>query len=108
MRARLAGAPAPGASVRVHVPVGPAQTVLTVPVSALRKGPSGDHVFAIVERDGQAHASTRTVRSGAMLGDDVVILDGLAAGDRVAASGSFKLFEGALVQIVPEVAATTR
>ena len=108
VRARLSGAPSPGASVRVQVPVGPKQTVLTVPVSALRKGPSGDHVFAIVERDGATSASMRAVRSGTMLGDDIVILDGLAPGDRVAASGSFKLYEGALVQVVPEVAAAAR
>jgi membrane fusion protein (multidrug efflux system) len=34
-----------------------------------------------------------------MLDDSVVILAGLTAGDQVAASGSFKLREGALVAI---------
>src|SRR5437879_11386681 len=46
VRARIPShAPAPGASVRVEVPVGPATTAVSIPVSALRKGPSGDHVF---------------------------------------------------------------
>jgi membrane fusion protein (multidrug efflux system) len=41
-----------------------------------------------------------------MSGDEVLILAGLAAGERVAASGSFKLRESALVAIAnPPVAA---
>jgi len=39
------------------------------------------------------------VRSGPMLGDEIVILDGLTAGEQVAASGSFKLREGVLVAV---------
>jgi len=103
VRAKLAGAkngPVPGSSVRVHVPVGAAEKVVTVPVSALRKGPQGDHVFVIAPDDaGKPRAHLRKVESGAMLGDEVVIRTGLAAGEPVAASGSFKLREGALVAI---------
>src|SRR5256886_3379617 len=48
VRARIQSqAPAPGASVRVEVPTGPSTTVVAIPVSALRKGPAGDHVFLI-------------------------------------------------------------
>ena len=36
-----------------------------------------------------------------MLGDEVLILAGLSAGEQVAASGSFKLREDALVAIAP-------
>lgn len=91
---------APGASVRVRVPVGPLLEVVTVPVTALRRGPAGDHVF-VLEEDGQGgvRAHVRPVRVGAMLGDDVVIDEGLAAGEQVAASGSFKLREAVLVAI---------
>src|SRR5438270_8735516 len=49
VRARIPShAPAPGASVRIEVPVGPPTTVVAIPVSALRKGPGRDHVFLIV------------------------------------------------------------
>jgi len=98
VRARLAAglAPAPGASVRVQVPLGAPRSDVVVPVSALRKGPGGDHVFILGE-DGRAHE--RRVESGRMLGDEVVIENGLSAGERVAASGSFKLYEGALVAV---------
>jgi membrane fusion protein (multidrug efflux system) len=39
------------------------------------------------------------VRSGEVLGDEVVIRSGLQAGEQVAASGSFKLRDGLLVAV---------
>lgn len=96
-------APAPGASVRVRVPVGPPRMAVVVPVSALRKGPAGDHVFVIApDQEGKTRAHLRPVQSGTMLGDEVVIHAGLSAGEQVAASGSFKLREGALVAIASD------
>ncbi len=103
IRAKIAGAdaPAPGASVRVRVPVGPALKGVAVPVSALRRGPEGDHVFVIAPgSDGKTRAHLRPVESGAVLGDEVVIRAGVAAGEVVAASGAFKLREAALVAVV--------
>jgi membrane fusion protein (multidrug efflux system) len=98
-------APAPGASVRVRVPVGPPRTAVAVPVSALRKGPDGDHLFVITPgHDGKPRASVRPVQSGQVQGDEVLIHTGLKAGERVAASGSFKLRESALVAITEETA----
>jgi membrane fusion protein (multidrug efflux system) len=109
VRARIedaALAPAPGASVRVHVPVGPSQRAVAVPVSALRKGPDGDHVFIIApDKDGKPRAQLRNVESGTMLGDEVLILAGLSSGEQVAASGSFKLRENTLVAIAGEMQA---
>ena len=104
VRARVESAaslpPPPGASVRVRVPVGPPVMAVAVPASALRKGPGGDHVFVIApDKEGKLRSRMRPVRSGAMLGDEVVILAGLSAGEQVAASGSFKLNEGTLVAI---------
>lgn len=103
VRARLAGGPripAPGASVRVRIPVGAPREAVAIPVNALRKGPAGDYVFVIEPDDkGADRAQLRTVQSGAMLGDRVAIYDGLTAGERVAAAGSFKLREHALVVV---------
>ena len=103
VRARIEGAanaPAPGASVRVQVPVGLSRKAVAVPVSALRKGPGGDQVFVIApDKDGKTRAHVRQVESGAMFGDEVVIHAGLSAGERVAASGSFKLRDAVLVAI---------
>ncbi len=99
VRARIPGhAPAPGASVRVEVPVGPATKVVAIPVSALRKGPGGDHVFVIApDSAGHKRAHEQPVQSGPVLDDDVVILSGLTPGQQVATSGSFKLREAVLV-----------
>lgn len=102
VRAMIAGAkaPAPGSSVRVLVPTGPSAKAIVIPVSALRRGPAGDHVFVIApDARGQIRAHQRPVRSGPMLGDEIVILEGLTAGEQVAASGSFKLREAALVVV---------
>jgi membrane fusion protein, multidrug efflux system len=103
VRARLgrnAGAPAPGASVRVAVPDGRPRAAVAVPVTALRKGPEGDHVFVIArDKEGKTRAHARRVESGATNGDEVLIHAGLKPREQVAASGSFKLREAALVSI---------
>jgi membrane fusion protein (multidrug efflux system) len=89
---------APGASVRVIVPLGQVTSAVVVPTTALRKGPAGDHVFVIAaDEAGQARAHMRSVESGSVIGDQVVITRGLDAGEIVAAQGSFKLFESVAV-----------
>lgn len=96
--ANVASAPAPGASVRVRVPVGPPRTAVAIPASALRKAAAGDHVFVLTaDKDGKMRARFRPVQVGAQFGDEVVIDAGLAAGEQVAASGSFKLRDAVLV-----------
>ena len=103
VRARIEDAdrvPGPGASVRVLVPSGPAGTAVAVPVSALRKGPGGDHVFVVAaDSTGKDRAHVRPVRSGPVVGDEVLILEGLEPGEQVATSGSFKLREAVLVAV---------
>ena len=105
VRARLHGGRtplSPGASVRVEVPVGGPVSALALPVSALRKGPGGDHVWVVAsDSAGQRRAHARLVQAGPVLGDTVLILDGLEAGEQVAASGSFKLRESVRVEAQP-------
>jgi membrane fusion protein (multidrug efflux system) len=92
--------PSPGASVRVQVPVGTPLMATAVPASAVRKGPAGDHVFVVVaDEHGKTRARLREVVVDSMSGDDVVITKGLEPGEQVAASGSFKLREAALVAV---------
>jgi membrane fusion protein (multidrug efflux system) len=55
-------------------------------------------VFVLVpDHDGNTRADARPVDVGALLGDEVVILAGLTAGERVATSGSFKLRDAVLI-----------
>jgi membrane fusion protein, multidrug efflux system len=110
VRARLEDmttAPSPGSSVRVRVPNGPEQTAVAIPTNALRRGPAGDQVFVIEsDADGKSRARARPVQSGVVTGDEVLVLSGLAPGEQVAASGSFKLREAVLVAITNEPALT--
>ena len=104
VRARIEGAanaPSPGASVRVRVPVGLPTQGRRRPGERAAQG--AGRRSRVRDRAGQGRQSrARTCgrsRAGAMLGDEVVIRAGLAAGERVAASGSFKLREAVLVAI---------
>ena len=110
IRSRIEGGangPSPGASVRVEVPDGPSRTAVAVPVSALRKGPSGDHVFVVARGgDGKTRAHVRTVQSGPVLADEVLIVQGLKAGEQVASTGSFKLRDAVLVTVADHAAAS--
>jgi membrane fusion protein, multidrug efflux system len=104
VRARLDGPPAalpaPGASVQVRVPTGPAQPTLVIPATALRTGPEGAHVFVVAAAaDGQLRAQARRVETDALAGDTVLVRTGLTAGERVATSGSFKLRDGIRVDV---------
>lgn len=104
VRARLTqGDPvAPGGSVRVRIPTGPAQQAVFVPVSALRKGPGGDQIFVLqADSTGATRAAVRQVVAGEVVNDEVIVLGGLKPGEQVATSGSFKLRDGALVQVKP-------
>lgn len=110
VRARLDGGdhgPAPGASVRVLLGVGESSKAVVIPVSALRKGPDGDHVWVVTpDASGALRAHERKVESGPALGETAIVLAGLQAGEQIAASGSFKLREGVKVQAADPAPAT--
>src|SRR5262245_24331608 len=92
----------PGAFVDVTVASTSPRQVLVVPVAAVRRAAWGDHVFLIVAGgDGgqELRAEQRFVATGPVLGREIVVLDGLAPGDRVASEGSFKLRQCSLVRV---------
>lgn len=104
VRARLRNpdaSAAPGASVRVVVRAGDGRAVVTVPASAVRKSPEGDHVFVVADDgDGSPRAVLRPVQVVSMTGNEAVIAAGLDAGEQVATSGSFKLRPDVRVAVV--------
>lgn len=101
-------APSPGASVRVQVPAGPVRLAVAIPASALRKGPGGDFVFVVAQgADGKPHARQRQVQVETSTGDEVLIRQGIDAGEQVAASGSFKLRDAVLVAVISRPATVT-
>lgn len=91
----------PGMFVDVRVPVGPEQTFVAIPATAVRRASFGDHVFVLApgEKPDDTRAKQRFVKVGPSVGQELIILDGLADGDRVAAAGSFKLRDGVKVVV---------
>jgi membrane fusion protein (multidrug efflux system) len=53
-------------------------------------------------QDGKPRAKSRHVIVGTVVGDDVLLIDGLKVGETVASSGSFKLRDGLLVVAKPD------
>ncbi len=92
----------PGTFVDVTVATSEVRTVLAVPLAAVRRAAYGDHVFVIgaaAAGDKGPRAEQRFIRTGPPTGSDIIVLDGLAAGEQVATAGSFKLRQGSLVRI---------
>ena len=87
----------PGAFVDVVAVTAPPQPALLVPLTAVRRAPYGEHVFVLVEEEGQTRARQRAVQTGTVQGTDIVVTDGLAEGELIAGAGSFKLRDGLLV-----------
>ncbi len=96
----------PGMFVDISVPVGTASEYTSIPLTAVRRASYGDHVFVINEsKPGEMRASQRFVKLGPTMGQNVIVTDGVKAGDRLAAVGSFKLREGVQVMPAPEAPA---
>jgi membrane fusion protein, multidrug efflux system len=92
----------PGMFVRIKVPVEEPKRYVAVSSKAIRRASHADHVFVIVpgEAPGTFRAKHQWVRLGPSTGDDVIILEGLQAGEQIASTGSFKLRDGVLVMSV--------
>lgn len=91
----------PGTFVDVTVVTSTPRDSVMIPLTALRRSPSGQHVFVISNEDGKRRARMRTVETGPVQDGDIAIEKGLAIGDVIASSGSFKLRDGLLVQTEP-------
>jgi membrane fusion protein (multidrug efflux system) len=94
----------PGMFVQTEVPLGPAQTVIALPASAISYAPYGDSVFVVAEmkgEDGKPYRGVRQqfVKPGAARGDQVAVQSGINPGDEVVTSGVFKLRNGAAVLV---------
>jgi membrane fusion protein (multidrug efflux system) len=98
----------PGIFVDVIAGTGGAQSVVLVPLGAVRRSPYGEHVFVVAPEDGKLRARQRVVETGQVVGQDIAIGKGLEVGELIATSGSFKLNDGALVQEELPPAATDK
>lgn len=88
----------PGIFVDVIATTDKEHKVVLVPLNAVRRSPYGQHVFVLALEEGKLRARQRVVETGPIVGDDIAVSKGLAVGELLATSGSFKLRDGALVQ----------
>ena len=91
-----------GMFVQVSVPVEAPSPRVVIPNTSLRRSSYGDQVFVVVaaEAPGMYRAKQRFVKLGPTVGEDVIVLEGVKAGDELATVGSFKLHDGAQVRSV--------
>ena len=84
----------PGLSVATRLLVDTRKNVLVMPNDAIQHGPNGLYAFA-VGKDNKVER--RDIKVGNEGATQTVVLEGLAAGERVVTSGQYRLTEGAAV-----------
>jgi RND family efflux transporter MFP subunit len=87
----------PGAFVDVRIEGRQLDGVVRVPRTAVH---NGDTVWVVDGREGQGSLQRRTVSVGWKEGDDVLVTDGLASGDRVVVSPLSVPLEGTKVEVL--------
>ncbi len=87
----------PSQFVNVQLLVRTIENAVVVPVTAVRRGTSGDYVY-VVNAEGRT-VSLRPVQRGQATVDKVVITSGLKAGERVITEGADRLKDGASVTL---------
>ncbi|MFT6437929.1 MAG: membrane fusion protein (multidrug efflux system) [Candidatus Azotimanducaceae bacterium] len=94
----------PGAVVDVAVETGIVNGVIRLPATAVRRNNFGAFVYLLAAAESDAVAAYRAARRPVTVaraeGEQVIITEGLEAGDLVAALGAFKLQAGLLVHVV--------
>jgi multidrug efflux system membrane fusion protein len=86
----------PGQFVTATLVVYEEQNAVVIPIPAVVEAEGGSYVYVVGE---DSKAVTRPVVVGRSVGDDVVVTDGLAAGETVVTDGQLRLVPGARVQI---------
>jgi membrane fusion protein (multidrug efflux system) len=94
--------------VKVELGTGAARPVLSLPASAISYAPYGDSVYVVADMQdakGQTYRGVRQqfVKVEGSRGDQVAVVDGLKSGEEVVSSGTFKLRNGAAVQVNNQV-----
>ena len=85
----------PNQLVKVAVPITAAQAVIMVPSLAIVRDQLGEYVFKLVKDDkGDYRASREKVVLGERVNEHVIVNEGLALDELVAAKGAFKLRPG--------------
>ena len=91
----------PGMFVNSTLKVGEEKDALTVPEVAIQHGPDGDYVFVIDQ--GKAHH--RAVKVALIQKGEVIIGEGLKAGEQVATDGMMRIEDGGDIEVAAPASA---
>jgi membrane fusion protein, multidrug efflux system len=89
----------PGMFVRAEVEEGVRQQAILIPQEGVSRDPKGNPYAWVVGADNKVHVQPLELERA--LGDDWLVMNGLAAGDRVVVEGGQKLRDGVPVRAVP-------
>jgi len=89
----------PGTAVVAAISIAESREVVTLPGSSVLEAPDGGRFVYLLSEDG-ARVNKRRVFVDGVSGSEVVILEGLAVGDRVVVAGQHRLSESAAVEVV--------
>jgi len=93
------GALKTGMSAQLSIAQGTPSNVLTLPRLAISYAPYGDSVFLITKKDDKLSVTQKAVTTGEIIGDKIIIKDGLKADEQVVLTGHVKLRQGMAVTI---------
>ncbi|MET3436050.1 efflux RND transporter periplasmic adaptor subunit [Sphingomonas sp. 1185] len=94
----------PGMFAVVDVPIGVSRPAILAPLTAITYSPSGDYTYVLEpapHADQPRHVRLRQVKLGDKQGSQVVVLEGLRAGEQVVTAGQVKLRDGAAIRLSP-------
>ena len=89
----------PGTSVQLSLTAKTIQDALVVPASSVITAPDGTTAVMLAGSDGMAHQ--KAVKVGIRNGDDVQIVDGVTASDKVVATGAYGLPDKTKIKVAP-------
>lgn len=87
----------PGTSVQISLTAQTIKDALVIPSSAVISTPDGNSAVMLAGADGRAHQ--KIVKVGIRNGNDVQIIDGVAASDKVVASGAYGLPDNTKIKV---------
>ncbi len=94
-----------GMVASLKLPEGAAATLsLTLPLTAVVRSPHDPRGFAVYVVEGEAGkevARQRDVKLGTVLGNSVLVTEGLKSGDRVVSMGATLVIDGGPIRIIP-------
>lgn len=89
-----------GTAARVSIMSKTSTTALVIPKEAVLTNPAGKRVAMVIDSGNVAHQ--RQIETGITNGNDVQVVRGLKAGEKVVTSGAYAMEDGTKVAIVPQ------